>query len=94
MPRTPRRSRPVRALMGVTVVTAALLGTALTVPTAQAATPTLSVDLGTTTGAVMHGANGALYGLSDDGVPGDNLVTPAHDVHCPEGTGRRPAPER
>ncbi|MEV5528511.1 CBM35 domain-containing protein [Streptomyces prunicolor] len=78
MPRTPRRSRSVRALMGVTMVTAALLGTALTVPAAQAATPTLSVDLGTTTGAVMHGANGALYGLSDDGVPGDNIVTPLH----------------
>jgi hypothetical protein len=64
--------------MGATVVTAALLGTALTVPAAQAATPQLTVDLGTTTGAVMHGANGALYGLSDDGVPGDNIVTPLH----------------
>ncbi|WP_262064451.1 CBM35 domain-containing protein [Streptomyces sp. STR69] len=78
MPRTARRPRSVRALMGATVATAALLGTALAVPAAQAATPQLTVDLGTTTGAVMHGANGALYGLSDDGVPGDNIVTPLH----------------
>ncbi|WP_330308250.1 MULTISPECIES: CBM35 domain-containing protein [unclassified Streptomyces] len=90
MPRTARRPRSVRALMGATVVTAALLGTALTVPAAQAATPQLTVDLGTTTGAVMHGANGALYGLSDDGVPGDSLVTPLHMTSiaqkAPDGT--------
>ncbi|MFJ1969408.1 cellulosome protein [Streptomyces sp. NPDC087903] len=78
MPRTPRRSVRRRGLMGVGAVIAALVGTALTVPAAQAATPRLTVDLGTTTGAVMHGANGALYGLSDDGVPGDSIVTPLH----------------
>ncbi|MFJ9242226.1 CBM35 domain-containing protein [Streptomyces sp. NPDC101776] len=78
MPRTSRRPRSVRGLMGAVVVSAALVGTALTVPTAQAATPTLTVDLGQSTGAVMHGANGTLYGLSDDGVPGDSITTPLH----------------
>ena len=90
MPRTPRRSRSVRGLMGAVVVTATLVGTALTVPAAQAATPQLTVDLGTTTGAVMHGANGALYGLSDDGVPGDSVVAPLHMTSiaqkAPDGT--------
>ncbi|MEU1519869.1 CBM35 domain-containing protein [Streptomyces sp. NPDC005811] len=78
MPRAHRRSGRFRSLVGAGVVTAALVGTALAVPTAQAATPQLSVDLGQTTGAVMHGANGALYGLSDDGVPGDSVVAPLH----------------
>jgi hypothetical protein len=64
--------------VGSGVITATLVGTAVTVPAAQAATPLLAVDLGQTTGTVMHGANGALYGLSDDGVPGDSLVTPLH----------------
>jgi hypothetical protein len=31
----------------------------------------LTVDLGASEGPVMLGANGALYGLGDDGVPGD-----------------------
>ncbi|WP_445029930.1 CBM35 domain-containing protein [Streptomyces sp. SAS_270] len=78
MPRTARRSGRFRTLVGVGAVAAALVGTAVTVPAAQAATPQLTVDLGQATGAVMHGANGALYGLSDDGVPGDNIVTPLH----------------
>ncbi|WP_406120569.1 carbohydrate-binding protein [Streptomyces canus] len=78
MPRTSRRSGRFRTLVGAGVIAAALAGTALTVPAAQAATPQLTVDLGQTTGAVMHGANGALYGLSDDGVPGDSVVAPLH----------------
>ncbi|WP_328777954.1 carbohydrate-binding protein [Streptomyces canus] len=78
MLRTSRRSGRFRTLVGAGVIAAALAGTALTVPAAQAATPQLTVDLGQTTGAVMHGANGALYGLSDDGVPGDSVVAPLH----------------
>ncbi|MET7736811.1 CBM35 domain-containing protein [Streptomyces sp. NPDC005402] len=78
MPRTTSRSGRFRTLVGVGVVAAALTGTALTIPAAQAATPQLTVDLGRTTGAVMHGANGTLYGLSDDGVPGDSLLDPLH----------------
>lgn len=78
MSRTPHRSGRFRSLVGAGVVTATLIGTALTVPAAQAATPQVTVDLAQTTGAVMHGANGALYGLSDDGVPGDSVVAPLH----------------
>ncbi|MEJ3747685.1 CBM35 domain-containing protein [Actinomycetes bacterium KLBMP 9797] len=36
----------------------------------------LEVDLARRTGAVFHGASGALYGLSDDGVPSDNTLAP------------------
>jgi hypothetical protein len=64
--------------MGAIAFTAALIGTAVTIPSAQAATAQVTVDLGRTTGDVMHGANGTLYGLSDDGVPGDELVAPLH----------------
>ncbi|MBO4253129.1 CBM35 domain-containing protein [Streptomyces griseorubiginosus] len=78
MPRTKHRSGTVRRLTGVAAFTAVLIGTALTGPAAHAANPQLTVDLGQTTGAVMHGANGTLYGLSDDGVPGDSLLAPLH----------------
>ncbi|MET7736717.1 carbohydrate-binding protein [Streptomyces sp. NPDC005402] len=78
--RTPGAARPgrrratwVRAVLAVT----ALVGTALAVPeTAEAADQTFTVDLGTTTGSVLRGSNGALYGQSDDGVPSDNLLAP------------------
>lgn len=43
---------------------------------AQAAPQVIQVDLGERTGAVKHGANGALYGMSDDGVPSDNTLAP------------------
>ncbi|MET7476595.1 CBM35 domain-containing protein [Streptomyces sp. NPDC005648] len=78
MPRTDHRSGQVRRLLGAVTFTAVLVGTALTGPVAHAADPRLTVDLGRTTGPVMHGANGALYGLSDDGVPGDSITTPLH----------------
>ena len=38
--------------------------------------PQLTVDLDCATGPVFHGATGALYGLSDDGVPGADLLAP------------------
>ncbi|MEU9918274.1 hypothetical protein [Streptomyces sp. NPDC051001] len=78
MPRTEHGSRHTARLMGAIAFTAALIGTAVTIPSAQAATAQVTVDLGRTTGDVMHGANGTLYGLSDDGVPGDELVAPLH----------------
>ncbi|MFJ9901109.1 CBM35 domain-containing protein [Streptomyces sp. NPDC091280] len=78
MPRTERRSGHVRRLAGAVTFTVVLASAALTGPAANAANPQLTVDLGQTTGAVMHGANGALYGLSDDGVPGDSITTPLH----------------
>ncbi|MFJ9561080.1 carbohydrate-binding protein [Streptomyces fuscichromogenes] len=65
-----------RPFTGAAVAVAAI-GALLAVPgTAAAASQTYTVDLGTTTGAVLHGSNGALYGQSDDGVPGDNLLAP------------------
>ncbi|WP_308314634.1 hypothetical protein [Streptomyces gilvus] len=78
MPRTDHRAGRARRLAGAVTLTAVLVGTALSGPVAHAADPQLTVDLGRTTGAVMHGANGALYGLSDDGVPGDDITTPLH----------------
>ncbi|MEH0532321.1 hypothetical protein QBA75_37060 [Streptomyces stelliscabiei] len=48
---------------------------------ASAATPTLTVDLGNTTGAFRGGASGALYGLYGPDVPTNNLI---------EGMGSRP----
>ncbi|MDQ0834583.1 hypothetical protein QF032_006427 [Streptomyces achromogenes] len=78
--RTPGAAPPGRrraALTGSLVAVAALVGTALAVPqTAAAAGQTFTVDLGTTTGTVLRGSNGALYGQSDDGVPSDNLLAP------------------
>lgn len=74
---TPRRPRPLRRLTAAAVSAAAVVATLASVP-AHAADPRLTVDLSRTTGAVLHGANGALYGLSDDGVPGDNLLAPLH----------------
>lgn len=36
----------------------------------------VTVDLSASEGPVMRGTNGALYGLSDDGVPGDAVPEP------------------
>jgi hypothetical protein len=40
--------------------------------------PQLTVHLGRETGPVFGGASGALYGLSEDGVPGTDLLAPLH----------------
>lgn len=56
---------PLTVVAGVTTVTAT---------PASAATPTLTVDLGTTTGAFRGGASGVLYGLSAPDVPTNNLI--------------------
>ncbi|MEU9063044.1 CBM35 domain-containing protein [Streptomyces sp. NPDC048430] len=55
-----------------------ITGPPATTPAAAAAAvaQTLSVDLAASEGPVMHGANGALYGLSDDGVPSDAILEP------------------
>ena len=47
-------------------------------PQATAAPQQLSVNLAADTGPVYHGASGALYGLSEDGVPGLPLLSPLH----------------
>ena len=36
------------------------------------------MNLADTTGPVLHGASGALYGLSENGVPGGDLFSPLH----------------
>ncbi|GAB3654439.1 CBM35 domain-containing protein [Glycomyces tarimensis] len=54
-----------------------LLGSLTAAPSAIAQeAPTLTVDFGTLTGEPTHGAIGSLYGISDAGVPGDNLIDP------------------
>ncbi|MEN3308172.1 MAG: hypothetical protein V7603_4374 [Micromonosporaceae bacterium] len=60
------------------IVLTALLASVLVSPGGAnaASTRTIGVDLAWRTGPVRHGANGALYGMSDDGVPGDNALAP------------------
>jgi hypothetical protein len=56
---------------------AAAIAVPLTVlAVAPASAAVFRVDLSQRTGPVHHGANGALYGLSNDGVPSDNLLAP------------------
>lgn len=55
-------------------VVAALALTSLSPSVAVAATETLRVDLGSSTGAFRGGATGMLYGLGDAGVPSQDLV--------------------
>ncbi|MBA4865825.1 cellulosome protein [Streptomyces sp. PSKA54] len=54
-----------------------MAGTLPAAPSARAAAAqTITVDLGAPEGEVMLGANGALYGLGDDGVPSDAALAP------------------
>lgn len=66
-----RRSSTRRVLRGVTKALLPLNVSAgvttVTATPASAATPTLTVDLGTTTGAFRGGASGALYGCTARG---------------------------
>ncbi|MGW0844101.1 CBM35 domain-containing protein [Streptomyces sp. NPDC002787] len=60
---------------------------------AAAAPQRLSVDLSASEGPVMLGANGALYGLSDDGVPSDAALAPLKITSIsqkPEGGAQHP----
>jgi len=45
---------------------------------ADAPAQQITVNLADGTGPVFHGASGALYGLSEDGVPGADLFSPLH----------------
>ncbi|MDX3745399.1 RICIN domain-containing protein [Streptomyces sp. AK08-02] len=73
-----RRSTTRRLLHGITstlIPLTVIAGvTTATATPASAATPTLTVDLGTTTGALHYGASGALYGLYGPDVPTNNLI--------------------
>ncbi|MEF9901605.1 CBM35 domain-containing protein [Streptomyces sp. P9-A2] len=63
-------------------------------PAAAAADPQcVTVDLAASEGPVTHGANGALYGLSDDSVPSDAVLEPLKITSIsqkPEGGAQHP----
>ncbi|MFE9020887.1 cellulosome protein [Streptomyces sp. NPDC007808] len=70
---------------------------AVTPPATSHAAPAdpqrLTVDLSASEGPVMLGANGSLYGLSDDGVPGDAALEPLKLTSIsqkPEGGAQHP----
>jgi hypothetical protein len=57
---------------------AGLLAGLAAAPAQAQDTPVLTVDFGQLTGEPTHGAVGSLYGISEAGVPGDNLLDPLH----------------
>ena len=58
---------------------AAAMAALVSHPAAAAASGgTLTVNLAASTGPVLGGASGALYGLSENGVPGSDLLSPLH----------------
>ncbi|MFF8970169.1 cellulosome protein [Streptomyces sp. NPDC014995] len=62
-------------------------------PASAAGPQRLTVDLAASEGPVMLGANGALYGLSDDGVPSDAVLEPLKITSIsqkPEGGAQHP----
>lgn len=76
MTRKPTRARMRAAVSAMLVATAAASGATVAAAPASAAASTFTVNLGTGTGAVLHGATGALYGVSDAGVPSANVISP------------------
>ncbi len=63
-----------RMIVGITVLTLAL-SSAMPVGTASAAPSQLTVDLSANTGALRYGATGFLYGLGDEGIPNETMLT-------------------
>ncbi|MFF1440209.1 CBM35 domain-containing protein [Streptomyces sp. NPDC058295] len=64
-----------------------------TSPPAEIVPQRLTVDLAVSEGPVLLGANGALYGLGDDGVPGDAVLAPLKITSItqkPEGGAQHP----
>jgi hypothetical protein len=61
--------------LAATAATGLLAGLAAAPAQAQD-TPVLAVDFGQLTGEPTYGAVGSLYGISEAGVPGDNLLDP------------------
>ncbi|WP_405825680.1 cellulosome protein [Streptomyces sp. NBC_01390] len=62
-------------------------------PAAAAEPQRVTVDLGASEGPVTLGANGTLYGLSDDGVPSDAMLVPLKITSIsqkPEGGAQHP----
>ena len=68
-----------RTVAAVSAMAVAAAMAALVPHVAAAATGgTLTVNLASSTGPVLGGASGALYGLSENGVPGSDLLSPLH----------------
>ncbi|MFF4658473.1 LacI family DNA-binding transcriptional regulator [Streptomyces sp. NPDC001381] len=65
-----------RVLAAVTELDLRRNATALPLARGRRVRRRLTVDLADSEGPVLHGANGALYGLSDDGVPSDAALAP------------------
>ena len=88
---SPTRTRSRTALLTAALALAAMLPT---MGSASAADPQrLTVDLATSEGPVTLGANGALYGLGDDGVPSDAALEPLKITSIsqkPEGGAQHP----
>ncbi|MFG3341010.1 CBM35 domain-containing protein [Glycomyces sp. NPDC048151] len=73
--------------LAATAATGLLTGLAAA-PAQGQDTPVLAVDFGQLTGAPTYGAVGSLYGISENGVPGDNLLDPLHmSSMAPKPTG-------
>jgi hypothetical protein len=70
------RQHTIRA--GLAGALLALTGLALPPAAPASAAATITVNLADSTGPVFHGASGALYGLSENGVPGTDLIDPLH----------------
>lgn len=91
---TRTRTRTRTALITAALGVATLAGPLPAANSAAAADPQrLTVDLAASEGPVMLGANGALYGLSDDGVPSDAALAPLKITSIsqkPEGGAQHP----
>lgn len=73
------RAAVVTAIVAVTAAASVTSATTATASRAVATTAqTITVNLADRTGPVLHGASGALYGLSENGVPGADLLGPLH----------------
>ena len=73
-----RRAGTMRKIRAAVVALLALTGLALPPAAPASAAATITVNLAGSTGPVFHGASGALYGLSENGVPGADLIDPLH----------------
>src|SRR6266568_685742 len=77
--RSQHRLRKPLVLATIAAVAAGLIVTGAAAPAAGAVTvDALGVDLSLPTGAFRGGANGTLYGLSDNGVPSQAVLNGAH----------------
>lgn len=75
----------VGAAVAVVLVGTAGAAGAATALAGAAPAQTINVDLADQTGPVMHGATGALYGLSEDNVPGQDLLSPLNITTLAQG---------